>query len=206
MKNVLIFGDSYSTYEGCIPEGYAWYYPRLDVEDAKDTWWNRFERRTGARLIRNDSWSGSTICHTGYDNVDCSETSSFLCRFDTLKKNGFFEKERIDTVLVFGGTNDSWAGVPLGEMQYSSWEKQDLFAFRPAVCRLAHDLNQTLPAAEIVFIVNTDLREEIAAAIKEAAARFDCKCVVLSDIEKQNGHPVKAGMEAICREVCEVLG
>jgi len=26
MKNILIFGDSYSTYEGYIPEGYPTYY------------------------------------------------------------------------------------------------------------------------------------------------------------------------------------
>ena len=26
MKNFMILGDSYSTYAGCIPEGYAVYY------------------------------------------------------------------------------------------------------------------------------------------------------------------------------------
>ena len=42
--NVLIFGDSYSTYRGCIPEGFAHYYGREDTEicgvkNADMTWW-----------------------------------------------------------------------------------------------------------------------------------------------------------------------
>ena len=40
MKRAIIFGDSYSTYEGHIPEGYAVYYPRLDVGDVGETWWS----------------------------------------------------------------------------------------------------------------------------------------------------------------------
>ena len=84
-KNTLIFGDSYSTYAGHIPEGYAVYYSGKratppDLEDVSETWWHRLITETGSTLVRNDSWSGSTICYTGYNNTDCSETSSFICR------------------------------------------------------------------------------------------------------------------------------
>ena len=30
IQNVMIFGDSYSTFEGYIPEGYAFYYKNDD--------------------------------------------------------------------------------------------------------------------------------------------------------------------------------
>ena len=40
MKRAIIFGDSYSTYEGFVPEGYAIYYPRLDVNSVNETWWS----------------------------------------------------------------------------------------------------------------------------------------------------------------------
>ncbi len=48
LKNIVIFGDSYSTYEGCIPEGYATYYskigcadgPSVTKMDKEETWWH----------------------------------------------------------------------------------------------------------------------------------------------------------------------
>lgn len=44
LKNVLIFGDSYSTFEGYIPNGFAIYYSKTeggetDVRAVEDTWW-----------------------------------------------------------------------------------------------------------------------------------------------------------------------
>ena len=82
LGNIMIFGDSYSTYEGYIPEGYAKYYSghrtgEPDVFDVKNTWWGRLIDATDANLLQNNSWSGSTIGYTGYDNRDCSKDSSF---------------------------------------------------------------------------------------------------------------------------------
>ena len=44
LNNVLIFGDSYSTFDGYIPKGYATYYSSIfreetDVRAVEDTWW-----------------------------------------------------------------------------------------------------------------------------------------------------------------------
>ena len=85
LGNVLIFGDSYSTYEGDIPEGYAVYYSGHrekdpDISSVEKTWWGRLLSDTDSRLIQNNSWSGSTIGYTGYVG-DCSKTSSFIYRF-----------------------------------------------------------------------------------------------------------------------------
>ena len=33
MKNLLIIGDSYSTYENCIPSGYTHYYGKRDRDE-----------------------------------------------------------------------------------------------------------------------------------------------------------------------------
>lgn len=205
MKNVLIFGDSYSTFAGCVPEGYACHYPRLDVLRVEDSWWSAFLKRTNAKLVRNDSWSGSTVFHTGYGQSDCSKTNSFVYRLDCLEKDGFFEKERVDTVLIFGGTNDSWAGSPLGTVQFSDWSEQDLFSVCPAICYMASRLKTLLPAAEIVFLINTDLRAEISDAMKAAAERFGVRYVELREIDKQEGHPTKKGMAEICNQLCEAI-
>ena len=89
LGNVMIFGDSYSTYEGYVPEGYAVYYTghredEPNICDVNDTWWGRVLNETQSTLIQNNSWSGSTIGYTGYNNADCSRDSSFIYRFKKL--------------------------------------------------------------------------------------------------------------------------
>ena len=72
--NTLIIGDSYSTFKGYIPEGYAPYYTNepgnTDVRRVEETWWHQLQAETDCRILLNNSWSGSTICYTGYNDVD----------------------------------------------------------------------------------------------------------------------------------------
>lgn len=201
MKNLIIFGDSYSTFEGQMPEGYSTYYPRLDVVNKEQTWWSLFCEKTDCKIIRNDSWSGSTIGNTGYNNYDCSKTSSFICRYKKLKQSGFFNDKVVDTVIVFGGTNDSWADAPLGKMRLSEWREKDLYEVLPAVCYLLYSLKTDLPDAEIICVINTDLKDEIADCMEQAAKRYGLISVRLHDIDKENGHPTAKGMAEICEQV-----
>ncbi len=210
IKNVVIFGDSYSTFEGYIPDGYATYYSTAnmtptDVCRVEETWWKSFVDKLGANLVLNNSWSGSTIGHTGYENSDCSQSSSFIYRFRQLVKEGFFKANAVDTVLVFGGTNDSWSGAPLGEMKFSDWEEKDLFSVLPAICYLAYALKAELPNANVIFLVNTEIREEIQNAIREAAEYYGAKAVTLQEIDKEGGHPTIKGMQAICEQLITTI-
>ena len=82
-KNAIIFGDSYSTFGGCIPKGYEIYYSAQDLNGSgltkkEETWWYQVMEEGNFNLLHNNSWSGSTICYTGYNNVDCSRSSSFI--------------------------------------------------------------------------------------------------------------------------------
>ncbi len=117
LGNVFILGDSYSTFKNCIPEGFATYYSpekeNCDVEKMEDTWWGIVLNATESNLVLNSSWSGTTICNTGY-NGDDNSNKSFIARFDKLIADGFFEQNKIDTFLLFGGTNDCWAYSPMG--------------------------------------------------------------------------------------------
>ena len=210
LKNVLIFGDSYSTFEVYIPEGYATYYSSLgreetDVRAVEDTWWYPLIKETDSKLIQNNSWSGSTICHTGY-NGDCSETSSFICRLKKLQDAGFFKENEINTVFVFGGTNDSWANSPVGELKYSNLEKADLFSVLPAFCYFINELKSTLPNADIIPIINTELKCEIEEGFKSACAHYGIKPVVLQNIDKRCGHPTIKGMEEIKNQIINSIG
>ena len=214
MNNVIIFGDSYSTFKGFIPEGNEpYYYPggfsngveKNDVENMTDTWWGQLIAEKGYNLLLNDSWSGSTIGYTGYNNVDCSETSSFICRFNKLKGNGFFKENKLDTVFVFGGTNDAWCGAPIGELKYADWSKEDLYSVLPAVCYFFKILTDELKDCKIVSIVNTELNETITQGIITASKHYGITPVMLEDIDKLTGHPTLAGMTSIKEQVAKVL-
>ena len=204
--NIMIFGDSYSTYENYIPAGYAVYYSGHratppDVFDVKNTWWGRLMTKTGATLVQNNSWSGSTLGYTGWNGVDTSHTSSFIYRFEKLLSEGFFKENKVDTLFVFGGTNDSWCNAPLGEEKYSDIKREELFSVRPAICYFMARLKCDHPDKKVVFICNCGLKSEIAECMRNAAARVGVALIELENIDKQKGHPTILGMEQICDQV-----
>lgn len=210
MKNFIIFGDSYSTFQGYIPDGYATYYAKesnagIDVCAVEQTWWHQIKCKTKANLVQNNSWSGSTIGYTGYDGADNSASSSFIYRFEKLVREGFFEKNPVDTVLIFGGTNDNWADAPIGDFQYSNWTKNDLYSVLPAVCYFLHSVKKRLPTAKIVVIVNTELKKEVENGFLAIAKHYGVTSVLLKDVDKHNGHPTHKGMTQICEQVLNVL-
>ena len=212
MKNVLIFGDSYSTYAGFIPDGYRTYYslqgrvegPAVTKMKVEETWWHQVISAIHGKLLLNESWSGSTIGYTGYEG-DCSKSSSFIYRFRKMIEDGFFEKNTVDTVLIFGGCNDSWSDAPLGEMKFSDWEEKDLYFVLPAICHFVSAVKMQLPKAEIYFLINTDIKEEISDCIKQAGEYYGVKAIALHDIEKESMHPNPIGMKTICRQVLSVI-
>ena len=199
MKNVIIFGDSYSTYKDCIPEGYGPYYTGTgervpDLASADETWWRLLMKETGWNLVRNDSWSGAPICYRGYDGVDVSASSSFIYRLKRLRDEGYFTDNKIDTVLVLGGTNDSWCGAEIGEEMREGWTHDDLYRVLPAIWYYFGDLRATFPEAKIYVICNCDINEVIIDAMARAAESIGAKPIFLHDIDKLEGHPTAQGM------------
>lgn len=210
LGNLLIFGDSYSTFAGCIPAGYAVYYSGHrdrgpDIDSADQSWWGMLINETGATLVRNDSWSGSTIGYTGYNGSDNSKSSSFIYRLEKLEAEGFFKENKIDTVLVFGGTNDSWSNAPLGEYAEEVADKKELYNVLPAIGCFFKKLRKTLPEAEIYGICNCDIKGEIVSAIKTACASVGGKEIELKAVDKLNGHPTPLGMVHIKDQVLAVV-
>lgn len=96
-KKVSVLGDSYSTYDGVNPPGYAPFYPnnQNDCKLAEQCWWSLYTKAKGYTLEKNDSWGGTTICTTGYGHRDVT-ASSMLWRFDRLGDP--------DIIFLFGGT------------------------------------------------------------------------------------------------------
>ena len=63
LHNVFILGDSYSTYEGYIPDGFSAFYPypTADVSDVNMTWWMQVVNKMGGTLFVNNSYSGTCV-------------------------------------------------------------------------------------------------------------------------------------------------
>ncbi|MDY3090114.1 MAG: SGNH/GDSL hydrolase family protein [Porphyromonas sp.] len=194
---IAILGDSYSTFEGFNPSGHALWYTaqkqeRTDVSDVTETWWWQLIKSGGYKLGVNNSYSGATICNTGYNDKDYSDRS-FVTRATGLGNP--------DIILVFGATNDSWADVPLGEYKYADWRRADLYTFRPAMAKMLQLLQLHYPNAEVYFIVNTGLKAEIQTSIEQICAHYRVPCIRLRDVHKLNGHPSVQGMKAIAQQV-----
>lgn len=203
-KSISILGDSYSTFQGYLqPDTNAvWYWDNVeamntDVHHVRETWWHQFIKKNGYRLCINNSFSGSTICYSGYKTVgpDFTDYSdrAFVTRLDKLGCP--------DIIFVFGGTNDSWAGSPIGEYKYSGWTREDLFSFRPAMACLLEKMIDHYPNVKIYFLLNDDLRDEIDESVKTICSHYEVDLIELVDIHKINGHPSVKGMRQICEQI-----
>lgn len=200
-KKVSILGDSYSTFYGyLIPDtNFCWYGEierENDVKKVEETWWYPLVNKAGYQLELNNSFSGSTVCHTGYNKEDYSDRS-FITRMDKLGSP--------DLILVFGGTNDNWAGAPIGEFKYSDWTKEELYSFRPAFAYMLDYLKTQYPEADIYNIVNSGLSDEVTQSMEEICRHYEIINIQLKSIDKQSGHPSIRGMKEIREQVWKVI-
>ena len=200
-KKVSILGDSYSTFEGYLePDtNFIWYFDEVpqnktDVKRVEETWWHQLISSKGYQLCKNNSFSGSTICNTGYGKADYSRRS-FIARMDNLGCP--------DIIYIFGATNDCWAHSPIGDYKYASWTKDDLFSFRPAMAYLLHHMTRRYLNTEIHFVLNSELSDEINESVRTICKHYGVDLIELHDIDKQGGHPSVAGMKAIAAQLAK---
>ncbi|MCR4602849.1 MAG: SGNH/GDSL hydrolase family protein [Prevotella sp.] len=200
--SMSVLGDSYSAFEGFVePDSNAiWYAPDMqynnNVRQAEAMWWWLLADTLQLSVQRNNSFSGSTICNTGYFHRDYSDRS-FVARMNNIGTP--------DLLIVFGGTNDCWIGVPLGEYTYSDWSKDQLLMFRPALCRLLDQLRRQYPQTMTLFVCNSDLKEPYTTSMKDACHHYGIDFLQLTDIDKQSGHPSVLGMKQISRQIADFL-
>lgn len=198
-KSVSILGDSYSTFEGFVePEtNEMWYYAqgergRTDVANVRQTWWHQLISRRGWKLCRNNSYSGATISYSGYSGNDYSQRS-FLTRMKDLGSP--------DVIFIFGATNDSWAGAPIGQYQWDNLSKANFWNFRPAMARMLEWMTARYVGTDIYFLLNDGLSAEINESVHTICEHYGVKCIELKNIDKMSGHPSVKGMSQIADQV-----
>lgn len=199
---VSILGDSYSTFDGYIPEGNAsWYFTnnqggRTDVTSVRQTWWWQLIDQGGYILGINDSYSGATISYTGYRGEDYSDRS-FITRLSRIVPS--------DILLIFGATNDDWCGAPLGEYTYKNLTRGHYYEFRPAMGILLREAQNRFPGTRIVVIINSDLKAATTESMREVCKHYGVEYIELHDIDKNHSHPTAAGMTQIKEQILEKL-
>ena len=143
-------------------------------------------------LVLNESFSGSSVCKTGYPDYD--ETTSFVSRATPYFRKGFFAEQDVDTALVFGGTNDAWSESPLGEI-----DGDDLYQVLPAFRFLLEKLKEQV--GRVVVLINSEFPEDLERGIVQLCKTLDIEYVVLQNIDKVSRHPTERGMEQIFEQV-----
>lgn len=192
---VSILGDSYSTFQGYLyPNSNPTYYPnqKTGVSDVAQTWWYQFITQYKLKLEYNNSYGGSTIAYKKN-----TKGTAFIERFQDLGTP--------DLIFVFGGTNDSWQNIPIGTYQYSSWTDNDLLNFRPAFAYLLYELQQTYPKAQIINLINTDLKKNYKESMQTICQYYHICNISLGDFDKKDNHPSKSGMKSIYQQITQIL-
>lgn len=85
-------------------------------------------------------------------------------------------------MFVFGGTNNSCANAPLGEL-----DGTDLYCVLPAIRHFFELLRKTLPHAAIYCLINTQLKPEIADALKTVSGQNGITAVAFDHLDKDCG-------------------
>jgi hypothetical protein len=110
-----------------------------------------------------------------------------------------------DIIFIFGATNDSWAGSPIGDFKYEGIKKADLYEFRPALAHMLRWMTDRYVNTEIYFILNTELKEEINTSVKTICAHYGVPVITLTEVDKISGHPSVKGMRQIADQVNSFL-
>lgn len=199
---LAVLGDSYSTFEGFIPKGNAtWYSPhsnrdKTDVSRVEQTWWWQVISDGGYKMGMINSYSGATVCNTGYNDDDYTDRS-FVTRALNLGTP--------DIILICGATNDSWAGVKMGDYLYEGWRRADLYYFRPAMAKMLNDIHEHYPGTAVYFILNSELSSDINESVAEVCRHYSVPVIRLHDIDKKSGHPSVKGMKSFAAQVLSAI-
>lgn len=197
-KTVSILGDSISTFNGYIPDGYAAFYPyaTADLVDVNQTWWMQVINSLGMKLLKNNSYSGTYVIPSS------NSTSS-----DSRLQNLLDGNQIPDVIIIYMGTNDCGTG------------SVDKAKFLEAYKTMLEKIKALCPNSEIYLMTLTpsglcesSKRDEFNQVIKDYSVDYhliDVSNVYTYD-EYRNYvvdacHPNKAGMDILAKKIIEEL-
>lgn len=205
-KYFSILGDSISTFFGLVPKthyGIGNFSTRgSGVDTPDDTWWMRVINALGAKLLTNNSYSGSLVA----DAYDCGYDTPPACsdrRTSKLDDNGV----KPDVVMVYMGTNDAGWHIEIDGAE------GDTYCFKSAYKVMLGKIKSNYPNAEIWCFTlcrpvgdGFEYMGEYSEAIRGCANDCNCKVIELYNQPRRyakcdNLHPNADGMKTIAEVV-----
>lgn len=230
-KQFSILGDSISTLDGYIPEGYRCFYSgencnKSGVIEMRDTWWGKVIDFFGGELLVNNSWSGSRV-------TKLPDTESFFpsgCSDERTRRLHINDVEP-EVIIIYLGINDFANGV---KIFYDSFETVLFTGEFPETFADAYELmllniRNGYPKAEIwCCTLNTTCMtanlsfefpynytgihiEEYNRIIVNIALSQDCKIIDLYDYNMpydsiDGTHPNQSGMNTLATMIIRSIG
>lgn len=108
-ERIAVFGDSISTFDGCVPAANKVYYEgelcdRNGVMRPADTWWMQVIEALDGQLWANGAYSGCLVAGDAFPAASTPERAAQVLGADGAPP---------DAVLVYVGINDYGEGTPL---------------------------------------------------------------------------------------------
>lgn len=227
-----ILGDSISTFQGYIPQGYYDFFPfHGEVGEVEDTWWQIVAGDLELALYVNGSSSGATVAgdSTGTENPQCA-----CNEFRTGDLAGP-EGACPDRIIVYLGTNDLMESVPLGNNDGTGTVTDgEIDTFSDAYTLMLEKLQANYPSAQIYCctllqvgkhgtqtpyeqrvngqqLTAADYGEVIAQIAENKGLSvidlYNCGITIenLQEMTSDGVHPTPAGMRRIAAAVEEAL-
>lgn len=203
-NNLMVMGDSYSAHKDNVPEGslpcYSADHENLIYRcNTEDMWWHKFCIASDLNPLLIAAASGSAISYTGWSGK--SIEYSFIGRFEKYLSEGFFEKNKIDNLIIFGGTNDYWIRHDLGEIKHENITEADKENVLSAICYFFKLVKEALPKTKVIVLINDEIKNQISDTLYSEAKLNGFSPLYLKNIDKNDGHPTKKGMTQISEQV-----
>lgn len=208
-----VLGDSFTSYEGTVdPDtNFIWSpFVTIGVTSPDSMWFKKVETWAAWTLDMNNSFSGSHITNTydyAPDGVIYSK-ASYIRRMDNLGTP--------DVIFIFGGTNDIYHRVPVGEYVYSNWTDEQLCTLRPALAYMLDNMKKLYPKSKIYLMVDMELcindntiddavRQAYIESMHTVAGHYNVSCIDIYGIQKSHWHPNLEGQDCIAKAVFEAI-
>ena len=207
-----VLGDSFTSCEGTVDPDTNYIWPSyVNIGVTPDLmWFNKVAERTGWHLEKNNSFSGSHITNIydyAPDGVIYSK-ASYLNRMDNLGTP--------NVIFIFGGTNDIYNRVPVGEYVYKNWTDEQLCTLRPALAYMFHSMKKLYPRTKIYFMldmglciddtsISDTLRQNYIESMHTICGHYGIESIDIYGIQKSKWHPNAQGQATIAQKVIEAV-
>ena len=195
-----VIGDSISSFEGMIPEGYRFYYPKSDCD--VDTW-----QKTYWGVLITSYWKGELDMNCSYSGGCVAPCPAKALGSDFVSRVRDFVDP--DIVLIHGGTNDCIAsnGISQGSYDYDSpFGMLDTYChFRESYIAVIRYIQEHHPDARIIIVLGDHVTGDFAESVVEIADHYALPLVDFrgdANVTKYSGsHPDAAGMAYMARKI-----